>query len=246
MFAFKKILCICHFNMEKFSFQQFEIHQDKCGMKVGTDGVVLGAWAGGGRHILDVGTGTGLIALMMAQRFHDAEITAIDIDTDACLQASQNVAASPFCDRIKVVESSLQSYMKNDVHFDCIVSNPPFFIDSLKNPDAKRSTARHTDTLSFSDLFHYVAMSLTDDGIFSVVILAEVIERFVSESYISGLRLARQVALKTVERKPIKRYLLSFTKQWVKNIEMQNVNLLNPDGTRSSWYRDLTDSFYLK
>ena len=130
-----------------FIFKEFAVKQDACAMKVGTDGVLLGAWARGGSRVLDIGTGTGLIALMMAQRFPEAEIEAIDIAEAACLQAKENVANSVFARRVRVVRAALQQYV-GPKSFDCIVSNPPFFVDSLHNPDALRSMARHTSTLS--------------------------------------------------------------------------------------------------
>ena len=119
-----------------FKFKQFSVHHDQCAMKVGTDGVLLGAWSRGGKRLLDIGTGTGLIAMMMAQRFSEAEIVAIDIDEAACLQAKENVANSPFATRVRVVHTSLQQFDGENC-FDCIVSNPPFFVNSLPNPDVK-------------------------------------------------------------------------------------------------------------
>ena len=158
-----------------FTFKSFTIHQDRCAMKVGTDGVLLGAWAQGGSRILDIGTGTGIIAMMMAQRFPDADITAIDIDAEACKQAAENVRESVFKGRIIVKEEALQSYCRNHLEqqhplYDSIVSNPPFFVNSLRNPDARRTTARHTDSLSFAELFRSVSRLLSDDGMFSAII----------------------------------------------------------------------------
>ena len=124
-----------------FAFKKFVIHQDHCAMKVGTDGVLLGSWANGGKRILDIGTGTGLIALMMAQRYTDAIIDAVEIDHDAALQAYENVSNTEFANRIKIVETAIQHYSTQD-KYNAIVSNPPFFIDSLLNPNAQRSTAR--------------------------------------------------------------------------------------------------------
>ena len=125
-----------------FQFKQFTIHQELCAMKVGTDGVLLGAWTQGGQRILDAGTGTGVIALMMAQRYSEALVTAIDIDEGAVRQAQQNVALSPFAERVEVLRKSLQEFGGIDgsngsngqdgfCGYDAIVSNPPFFIDSL-------------------------------------------------------------------------------------------------------------------
>ena len=177
--------------MGNFRFKQFEIEQDRCAMKVGTDGVLLGAWAQGGCRILDIGSGTGLISLMMAQRFPEAEVVGIDMDVDACGQARENVMASPFRDRVEIVCCRLQDFGAIGV-FDAIVSNPPFFVDSLKNPDSKRTMARHTDSLPFRDLFAGVKRLLSDEGVFSAIIPAEVVEQFVAESCILGFYLIRE------------------------------------------------------
>ena len=130
-----------------FQFKQFTIRHDKCAMKVGTDGVLLGAWAGteSCNRILDIGTGTGLIALMLAQR-SKAAIDAIDIEADACLQAQENAESSLFAGRINVFHSDLVDFAQASTHlYDLIVSNPPYFVDSLKCPNLQRNTARHTD-----------------------------------------------------------------------------------------------------
>ena len=111
--------------MTGFKFKQFEIHQDRCAMKVGTDGVLLGAWAPGGKRILDVGSGTGLISLMMAQRFPEAQVLGIDMDGEACEEAAENVAASPFAGSVHVSHCPLQDFLSSQP-YDAIVSNPPF------------------------------------------------------------------------------------------------------------------------
>jgi len=224
-------------------------------MKVGTDGVLLGAWAEGGRRILDVGTGTGVIALMMAQRFADATVTAIDIDAEACAQAQENALKSPFDNRVSVVHSSVQSFaadfleksLKTDLLelFDSIVSNPPFFEQSLKNPDQRKATARHTDSLPFSDLFECASQLLSDDGIFSVIIPIEKLESFSSNAYLSGFYISRQCMIKTTLKKPAKRCLLAFQKHLPTSVERTEFYLQNDDGTRSDWYQNLTENFYL-
>ena len=129
-----------------FNFRQFTVRQERCAMKVGTDGTLLGAWAHGGSSILDIGVGTGLIALMMAQRFPESHIVGIDIDHEAVEQALENVKASPFRN-IDVVEADAKSYGGSS--FDAIVCNPPYFADSLQSPDMQRTIARHTVSLSF-------------------------------------------------------------------------------------------------
>ena len=243
--------------MNDFRFKQFGISQDRCAMKVGTDGVLLGAWAGGGSRILDVGTGTGLIALMMAQRFPDAQVVGIDIDRDACSQARDNVAQSPFALRISIVECSLQEYLisfgcgyldkkvTEEDFFDAIVSNPPFFVNCIKNPDTKRAMARHTDTLSFHDLWQGVKRLLSAAGIFSVVLPAEVKDDFVAEGCMSGFYLIRECAVKTVVHKAPKRYLLSFSRVRKNGLETALEVMVDEQGSRSEWYRKITDEFYL-
>ena len=228
-----------------FTFKQFTIHQDHCAMKVGTDGVLLGAWASGkGSRILDIGTGTGLIALMMAQRFPEAQVTAIDIDANACRQARENIQASPFFDRIRVIETKIQDFEGGGN--DTIVSNPPFFMDSLKNPDTARLTARHTDELSYRDLFTSVKRLLTETGEFSAIIPSDYLERFISESCISGFFVSRRYGIRTVPKKAIKRYLLTFTKRQTERTDFQEVTLMDKDGRRSEWYQNLTDNFYIR
>ena len=136
-----------------FRFKQFAVRQDRCPMKVGTDGVLLGAWAEvrpGDRRMLDVGTGTGLIALMLAQR-SAAWITAVDIDVECATQAAENFAASPWADRLDAVSVAVQRYDPVE-KFDLIVSNPPYYVDSLLSPDEGRNTARHAAGLPFGEL----------------------------------------------------------------------------------------------
>ena len=236
-------------------------------MKVGTDGVLLGAWAQGGRRILDIGSGTGLISLMMAQRFPEAEVVGIDMDADACGQARENVMASPFRDRVEIECCRLQDFgadgcaletaglkagaletaadLKSAGVFDAIVSNPPFFVDSLKNPDSKRTMARHTDSLPFRDLFTGVKRLLSDDGIFSAIVPVEVVEQFVAESCILGFYLIRKCGVKTVERKQPKRFMLSFAKHRISPYEEHVEIMVDSQGNRSEWYRKITEEFYL-
>lgn len=259
--------------MGNFRFKQFEIEQDRCAMKVGTDGVLLGAWAQGGRRILDIGSGTGLISLMMAQRFPEAEVVGIDMDADACGQARENVMASPFRDRVEIECCRLQDFggasetaeasgtaeglkadggasetaggLKAAGVFDAIVSNPPFFVDSLKNPDSKRTMARHTDSLPFRDLFAGVKRLLSDDGIFSAIVPVEVVEQFIAESCILGFYLIRKCGVKTVERKQPKRFMLSFAKHRISPYEEHVETMMDSHGNRSEWYRKITEEFYL-
>ncbi len=253
---------------DRFDFKYFSIYQGSCGMKVGTDGVLLGSWAkitdgdnsnntenmianDSHQRILDIGTGTGLIALMMAQRYPGAEIDAIDIDEDACNTAQENVDNCRFNNSIIVKRCSFQEYVElldkegKLCYYDGIVSNPPFFEKSLKNPNEKKSVARHTDTLPFTELIKGVTKLLMEWGVFSVILPLEVVEQFVAECYLSGLYLSCKCSIKTVEHKDPKRFLLSFTKHHHSKVKSTTELLMNAEGNRSDWYKKITDDFYL-
>ena len=218
-----------------FRFKQFTVRQERCAMKVGTDGTLLGAWACGGRHILDVGTGTGLIALMMAQRFPDATITGIDIDEDAVSQAQENVAASPFAPRMMITRQDVATM---EGTFDAIVSNPPYFSNSMHSPDAQRTLARHADTLPYRTLMGCAFRLLTKDGELSVVVPTDYKKLMESEAALAGFFKHRECAVKTTASKPPKRWLLAFCKH--------PQPLSADEGVlTSSWYEELTKDFYL-
>ena len=218
-----------------FQFKQFTICQDLCAMKVGTDGVLLGAWANGGKRILDAGTGTGIIALMMAQRYPNAVVTAIDIDEGAVKQAQQNVAQSPFAQQITVLHNTLQEHQGE---YDAIISNPPFFIDSLAAPDEQRNVARHTQTLTYTELMQAAWRLLSDEGELSVVVPFDYRKRMEDEAIFVGFFPSKVCAVKTTERKPAKRYLLSFKKHPCR-CEQKQLTI------GSERYQELTKEFYL-
>ena len=218
-----------------FQFKQFIIEQELCAMKVGTDGVLLGAWAKGGPRILDIGTGTGIIALMMAQRYPEAQVTAIDIDEGAVRQAEQNVSQSPFLGRISVLQQAVQEHLGE---YESIVSNPPFFIDSLQAPDEQRNMARHTATLSYAELMKAAYRLLADNGEFSVVIPFDYRRRMEDEAVFVGFFPSRVCGVKTTERKPVKRYLLAFRKHPCP-CHKEQLTLGSED------YQALTSAFYL-
>ena len=226
-----------------FSFRQFTVRQDGCAMKVGTDGTLLGAWAEGGKRVLDIGTGTGLIALMMAQRFPDASVTAIDIDSGACRQAEQNVAESPFAHRITVVNSCVQDFRLGE--YDAIVCNPPFFVDSLGCPDSRRHIARHSSALSFPELFGAVGRLLCSGGVFSAVVPVECLSLFDSCAAMEGFRCVRRCAVKTVPRKPARRFLVAYSMSSSLPCIEEEGCIEDGSGRRSAWYSQLTAEFYL-
>ena len=197
-----------------FTIKQFTIRHDRCAMKVGTDGVLLGAWTDVSHscRILDIGTGTGLIALMLAQRCPKASITAIDIDAEAVEQAHENILSSPWKDRVEVLLQDICTFPANQ-QFDSIVSNPPYFIDSLKCPDSQRNTARHTDTLDAKRLLESVARLLSDNGRFSIILPAEQTDLLIQSAYTQGLYPSRQTAVITRPGLSPKRILMEFQKK---------------------------------
>jgi tRNA1Val (adenine37-N6)-methyltransferase len=218
-----------------FQFKQFAIEQELCAMKVGTDGVLLGAWAQGGQRVLDVGAGTGVIALMMAQRYPEAQVVAIDIDEGAVRQAQQNVSQSPFSSRVSVLQQAVQEHQGE---YESIVSNPPFFIDSLQAPDVQRNMARHTATLSYGELMKAAYRLLADDGEFSVVVPFDYRRRMEDEAVFVGFFPSRVCGVKTTERKPAKRFLLAFRKHPCP-CEKTEITIGNEA------YNRLTEAFYL-
>ncbi len=252
-----------------FCFKQFFVHDEQCAMKVGTDGVLLGAWAAsthGAWHMangesrtangfcLDIGTGSGLIALMLAQRFSNAHILGIDIEENAVLQANANFAASPWHPRLHAKNISLQDMQLPDMHLPpcggdkkwvLIVSNPPYFQNSLKAPDAARSTARHTDTLSYEDLLQHSARLLADDGILSLILPIEVEQTIIKEAASNALYPTRLCRVRGNERKPYKRLLIEFQKTPVDTIEEETLTLEDAPNQRSEAYKALTQDFYL-
>ena len=178
-------------------------------MKVGTDGVLLGAWAGvrpADRRILDVGTGTGLIALMMAQRAPEALITGVDVEEVS--QARENAAASPWGGRVVFEQCPVQEFAP-DERFDLILSNPPFFVDSLTCPDEGRTTARHAVRLPFDQLRDAVVRLLAAEGRFAVILPTDEARRF-ADVCRGFLALTRSTGVRTTPRRPVKRLLMEF------------------------------------
>lgn len=228
-----------------FHFKQFTVRHDRCAMKIGTDGVLLGAWsaAENRQRILDVGTGTGLIALMIAQRNPKTHITALEIDPEACLQACENVSNSPWADRVEVRQTDFKTYT-TETKFDLIVSNPPFFTNSLPGPDHKRNLARHTGELTYADLLQRSAALLSHTGELDIIFPATE-ETLIQEQALS-LRLFphRQLNIHPTPDSPVKRILLglSFSEKAYIPEEM----IIEMDRHRySEIYISLTKDFYL-
>lgn len=239
-----------------FCFKQFSVRHDRCAMKVGTDGVLLGAWGSvEGKRILDIGTGTGLIALMAAQRNPEADVLGIDIDESAVLQAKENVAESPFSDRISCVLCDLMAFQiencnssnsksLNSKCFDAILCNPPFFTEDTLPDNRSRALARNNKCLPFPQLIKKVAVLLAENGTFSLIIPSGLAQEVVGLCMENGLHLVRRCQVHTTARKPPRRTLLEFSRQ-NRICEMQTLCLVADDGTRSQQYKELTKDFYL-
>lgn len=231
-----------------FQFKQFTVNQERCAMKVGTDGVLLGAWANaplGPCRILDIGTGTGLVALMMAQRFTEAEVVGIDIDEEAASEAQENAAASPFSDRMTIIYGDATKIEDNE-GFDAIVCNPPYFVDSLTCPQDQRTLARHTISLTYEQLMKSASRLLKDDGFFSIVIPTENNDAIESAAAFAGLMISRICLIKTTPNKFPKRQLMEFRKQRSNDVDFKEEILQMIPNERSVWYRELTKDFYIK
>lgn len=231
--------------MSAFRFKQFSICHDRSSMKVGTDAVLLGAWAMASEQgrILDIGTGCGVVALMMAQRFPKSRVVGIDIDQASIEEATDNAQASPFASRVDLRVEDVRKFSPTEP-FDCIVCNPPYFTEDTLPPDARRSRARNTEALSFEDLIHAVCRCLTPDGTFHVVLPSWEVDSFCGLCLIQGLHLVRRMDVQTTLRKVPKRTLLSFSPT-ASPLQHNSLTLQNPDGSRSEAYQSLAADFYL-
>ena len=231
-----------------FTFKQFHISHERCAMKVGTDGTLLGAWAevpSQAQRILDIGTGSGLIAIMIAQRHPFAQITAIDIDNDCILQARENIDACPWNSRIYLHHTSLQDFHP-EKKFDIIISNPPYFVDSLLSPDDKRSTARHTSTLSFEELTEGVVRLLASEGKFSLILPPAESRLFLSAAR-GKLYLTRQTELWSTPQSGVRRILMELQASPPEILpNTERLYIEDEEKNFSEEYRALTKDFYLK
>lgn len=239
-----------------FHYQQFDILQDHAAMKVGTDSDLLGTLAAGGNRILDIGTGTGIIALMMAQRFPEAQLTAVEIDDNAVLDARVNFESSPFSERISLHHMSFQQFLQKmqeegqEGPFDCVVCNPPYFDKSMEPENLGRMRARHTSSLPFSTLAQGAYAMLHDGGVFSVCIPPEVLSSFNAECHLAGFHLKETYQIKSLPHKAPKRYVVVHRKGQPDSTETQEAEpmvhtfcMRNADHSRSDWYMDLMKDF---
>ncbi len=230
-----------------FRFKQFTVLQEHCAMKVGTDGVLLGAWVNVDqcKYILDIGTGTGLIALMLAQRNANATIRAIDIEEQCVQQALQNILSSPFAHQIEVEQVEFQKHAtKTDAHYDLIVSNPPYFQNALKSPNQSRNFARHNNSLSFTDILSKGMPLLKEDGRLALILPHEFKQTLLEYAATVGLFAHRITNVFPLPHKPAKRLLVELG---LKEAECVEDNLTIELGRHqyTDEFNALTGEFYL-
>lgn len=236
--------------MSKFQFKQFSLKQDRCAMKIGTDGVLLGAWTPLDNNpfsILDIGTGTGIIALMLSQRSQAEQIDALEIDDEAYEQATDNFENSLWGDRLFCFHAGLDEFVEEpEDEYDLIVSNPPFYSEDYKTACEQRDLARFQDAMPFEDLVEAAALLLSENGIFSVIIPFKEEEKFLAlakEYELYPLKITRVKGTPTTE---IKRSLLAFSRTETDNFPIDELIIETARHIYTPEYIALTKDFYLK
>ncbi|REA61558.1 tRNA methyltransferase [Dyadobacter luteus] len=232
-----------------FRFKQFTVHQGQSAMKVCTDACVLGAWAdlGEAEHILDIGTGTGLLSLMAAQRNSNAEIHAVELDDDAFNQATENLQESIFAERIQVFHQSIQSYEPNK-KYDCIITNPPFFQSDLLSPDQQKNKAHHATSLTFDELLTAIDRLLTDEGKFHILLPVDEAGVFLQKALVDGWFLADSLILQHNSSKKPFRHIMTFSRKYISDSQIVNsvLHIYNTqENTYTDAFKDLLKDFYL-
>lgn len=232
-----------------FRFKQFIVNQDKCAMKVCTDACVLGAWADvyGAEKILDIGTGTGLLALMVAQRNVNAEIDAVELDQDAFSQAVENVKISPFPKKINVINSSIQDFTPA-FQYDCIITNPPFFQSDLLSPKAKKNQAHHATSLSFDELLFALNRLVSVDGRFNILLPVDEAIIFSLKALDSGWFMTRKLVLYHDRNKKAFRQLMTFKRKHLAENQTFDENIYiyeNDSKTYDFRFKELMKDFYM-
>ena len=236
--------------MSKFTFKQFSVLQDKTAMKVGTDGVLLGAWAPINHNpfsVLDVGAGTGIIALMIAQRSGAEQIDALEIDEDAYEQAVENFEASPWGDRLFCFHAGLDEFIEEpEDEYDLIVSNPPFYAEDYKTDNEQRDLARFQDAMPFEEIVEAADLLLSENGVLAIIIPFKEEQKFITlakEFELYPIKITRVKGAPTTE---IKRSLLAFTRNKPSEIETDELVIEIERHVYTPEYIELTKEFYLK
>ncbi|SHF95859.1 tRNA1(Val) (adenine(37)-N6)-methyltransferase [Flavobacterium defluvii] len=233
-----------------FQFKQFSVKQDKTAMKVGTDGVLLGSWAPIHHNpfsILDIGAGTGIIALMLAQRTHAEQIDALEIDEDAYEQAVENFESSPWGDRLFCFHAGLDEFIEEpEEEYDLIVSNPPFYSEDYKTDNEQRDLARFQDAMPFDEIVEAADLLLSDNGILAVIIPFREEEKFTALAKDFELYPIKITRVKGTSKSEIKRSLLAFSRNEVSEIEINELIIEIDRHVYTPEYIELTKDFYLK
>ena len=233
-----------------FQFKQFTVKQDRCAMKVGTDGVLLAAWSPIPENcfsILDIGTGTGIIALMMAQRSQAEQVDAIEIDEDAYEQAVENFENSPWNDRLFCFHAGLDEFIEEpEDEYDLIICNPPFYSENYKTEDKQRDLARFQDAMPFEILVEAADLLLSENGIFSVIIPFKEEADFLALAKEFELLPFKITRVKGTPTSDIKRSLLAFSRSEISNIEINELIIEKERHVYTEEYITLTKDFYLK
>ncbi|MFJ5159653.1 tRNA1(Val) (adenine(37)-N6)-methyltransferase [Pantoea sp. NPDC088449] len=231
-----------------FTFKQFFVAHDRCAMKVGTDGVLIGAWApvAGVRRILDIGCGSGLIALMLAQRTpQPVEIDAVELEANAASQAQENMQASPWADRITVHHQDIVSWSEQcEKRYSLIVSNPPFFAPGMASSSAERDAARSTTTLDHRTLLRCAAQLIEEEGLFCVVLPAEAGETLISLAQADGWHLRYRYDVAAYAQRPPNRLVLGFSPTAGETL-LERLAIRNEDKSYSVDWLSLVKAFYL-
>jgi tRNA1Val (adenine37-N6)-methyltransferase len=233
-----------------FQFKQFSVEQDQCAMKIGTDGVLLGAWTPIDNNpfsILDIGTGTGIIALMLSQRSNAQQIDALEIDDEAYEQATDNFENSPWNERLFCFHAGLDEFVEEpEDEYDLIVSNPPFYTDDYKSDNSQRDLARFADAMPFEDLIEAADLLLSENGVFAVIIPFKEEENFIAlaeECELYPLKITRVKGTPTTE---IKRSLLAFSRNKKTDFPIDELVIETARHIYTAEYIELTKDFYLK
>jgi tRNA1Val (adenine37-N6)-methyltransferase len=231
--------------MSGFAFKQFKVEHDQCAMKVSTDGILLGAWAdlSGASSLLDIGTGTGLLALMCKQRVPDLKVSAVEVDKAAYQQAVQNCQQSPWPD-ISIYHQCVQQFAA-ETKFDCVISNPPYFNHSLKSDNAARNAARHTDGLSFAELIAAFKRLTHKQARFNLILPSEEAQLFITLAQQQGLYLNRHCQVQAMPNKPFSRSLMTFSYEQ-SEISTTKLCIRANDNSYTTEYQALCRAFYLK
>jgi tRNA1Val (adenine37-N6)-methyltransferase len=230
-----------------FQFKQFKIAQDRCAMKITTDACIQGAWTPilpHVKHVLDIGAGTGLLSLMLAQRDAHILIDAIENDDAASAQAAENAAQSPWHDRINIIAGDVRGY-EATCKYDLIISNPPFFNSSLLGPDAKKNTARHTLSLTYTDLLKAIAANLAKHGYVSVLLPLAEYHQWKSIMKENDWNEAGKLDITHTAHAAIKRVISIWNKQHMLYAQEQRLTIKDQENNYSRAFSDLLSPFYL-